>query len=66
MNILSFTVSTKQGHGQNEWREDLEEALVQGEEHLSLLSEDPPEQDVETWFTRYDGNPIPIPYVAEQ
>ena len=48
------------------WREDLEEALVQGEEHLSLLSEDPPEQDVETWFTRYDDNPIPIPYVAEQ
>ena len=48
------------------WREDLEEALVQGEEHLSLLSEDPPEQDVDTWFTRYDGNPIPIPYVAEQ
>ena len=51
---------------QNGWREDLEEALVQGEEHLSLLSENPPEQDVDTWFTRYDGNPIPIPYVAEQ
>ena len=48
------------------WREDLEEALVQGEEHLSLLSEDPPEQDVDSWFARYDGNPIPIPYVAEQ
>jgi hypothetical protein len=48
------------------WREALEEALVQGEEHLFLLSDSPPEQDVETWFTRYDGNPIPIPYVAEQ
>lgn len=47
-------------------REALEEALVQGEEHLLLLSDNPPEQDVVTWFSRYDGNSIPIPYAAEQ
>jgi len=48
------------------WREALEEVLVQGKEHLLLLTDNPPEQDVETWFTRYDGNPIPVPYAAEQ
>ena len=63
---VEVTADTFQLDLPEEWREELEENLGQGEQHLNLLGDDPPEQDVRSWFTPYDGTATPIPYAAAE